>query len=174
MYLISIYFDEASDKKIQNYMKQIAKHTGNTAMIDGNVPPHITIAAFRTDSEEHAIEIFRKAGSELRKGKVHWVSVASFLPKVIYITPVLNEYLHQLSSIYNKEIKQQKNFESDKRYQPFQWFPHTTLAKYLTKEQMKEAFEIMQNQFAPFEGCVTKIGLAKTNPYRDLEIIELE
>ena len=61
MYLISVYFDEASDKKIRNHMKQIAKHTGNTWMLDGNVPPHITIAAFQTDSEERAIEIFQNA-----------------------------------------------------------------------------------------------------------------
>lgn len=44
MYLISIYFDEASEKCISSYMKQIGKATGNTVMLDGNVPPHITVA----------------------------------------------------------------------------------------------------------------------------------
>ena len=41
MYLISLYFDEGTNKKIQLYMEQIAQRTGNMAMIDGKVPPHI-------------------------------------------------------------------------------------------------------------------------------------
>ena len=41
---------------------------------------------------------------------------------------------------------------------------------------MKEfdKLEQMQNQFAPFEGTITKIGLSKTNLYMDLEVINLE
>lgn len=38
MYLISLYFDEGTNKKIQLYMEQIAQRTGNMAMIDGKVP----------------------------------------------------------------------------------------------------------------------------------------
>ena len=51
MYLISLYFDEKTENRISGYMKQIAKYAGNTAMLDGNVPPHITIAAFHAESE---------------------------------------------------------------------------------------------------------------------------
>lgn len=40
MYLISVYFEQAAEKHITSYMKQTAKATGNTAMLDGNVPPH--------------------------------------------------------------------------------------------------------------------------------------
>jgi 2'-5' RNA ligase len=174
MYLISVYFDERTENRILGYMKQIAKYTGNTEMLDGNVPPHITIAAFCTDSERKARELFQKASEKIDRGNVQWVSVGSFLPGAIYITPVLNEYLHRLSEIYNEEIKKQEEVEGNLRYQPFGWLPHTTLAKHLTKEQMKNAFETMQNQFGAFEGNVVKIGLAKTNPYTDLDIIALK
>ena len=174
MYLVSVYFDETTDKRIKSYIKQIAKSTGNTAMLDGKVPPHITISAFQTASEECAKEIFRKAAEELYAGDVQWVSVGSFLRGTIYIAPVLNEYLYQLSVIYNKEVTAQEGVRIDKRYQHFQWFPHTTLAKHLTKEQLRCAFDVMQNQFGPFAGKVMKIGLAKTNPYRDMEVLELK
>ena len=50
MYLISLYFDEKTEKHIRRFIKQVAKRTGNTYMIDGNVPPHITIAAFETNT----------------------------------------------------------------------------------------------------------------------------
>ena len=55
MYLISLYFDEGTNKKIQLYMEQIAQRTGNMAMIDGKVPPHITLSAFDMAEEEKAI-----------------------------------------------------------------------------------------------------------------------
>ena len=71
-------------------------------------------------------------------------------------------------------MKQKEEIRVDWRYQPFSWLPHATLAKHLNSSEMKKAFEIMQNQFAPFESIVTKIGLAKTNPYRDLKILELK
>lgn len=109
MYLISLYFDEKTDNKIRSYMKQIARHTGNTAMLDGNVPPHITAAAFGADSEEAAIGVFEKIAPELCEGEIRWVSVGTFLPKVLYISPVLNEYLHNLSETIYKEIKYNGN-----------------------------------------------------------------
>ena len=53
-------------------------------------------------------------------------------------------------------------------YMPFQWLPHTTIAKKLSKEQMQTAFEVLQNSFGVFEGKVVRIGLAKPNPHRDI------
>ena len=58
-------------------------------------------------------------------------------------------------------------------YQPMQWLPHITLGKKLSKEQMQEAFAVMQEQFVPMEVTVSEIGLAKTNPHQDLVRIEL-
>ena len=174
MYLISIYFDEETNCKIRNYIKQIAKHTKNTMMLDGDVPPHITIGAFRVESEEVAVEIFRDITGQISAGKIHWVTVGSFLPNVIYISPILNEYLQQLSDINKRVLDKANGVWIDKRYTTYSWYPHTTLGKRLTKEQLVTAFEVLQNQFAPFEGQVIKIGLATTNPYCDVEIYELK
>lgn len=174
MYLISIYFDEKTEFKIRGYINQIAKHTGNTCMLDGNVPPHITIAGFKTNCEETAKKLFLGVSKEICSECIQWVSVGAFLPGVLYITPVLNEYLHQLSETYNNEAVKYEDLQIDQRYIPFQWLPHTTLAKHLTGLQMKKAFEVIQSQFAPFDGNVVKIGLAKTNPYQELLLFELK
>lgn len=173
MYLISLYFDEITDNKMRSYMRQIAKHTGNTAMLDGNVPPHITVAAFGADSEELAMQLFDGVAPAFYSGSLNWVSIGTFLPRVIYISPVLNEYLHNLSETIYKEIAQMENVVPKGNYGPYMWMPHATLAKHLTKEQIQQAFTIMQNQFGPFESKVMKIGLAKTKPYTDIKIYEL-
>ena len=173
MYLISVYFDEQTDNKIRSYMKQIAKHTGNLAMIEGNVPPHITVGAFKADSEEKAKTVFANITKQAGAGEIQWVSVGTFLPRVLYLMPVLNEYLHHLLVITTKEMSKQEVLINS-QYQPFSWLPHATLGKALNIEEMRTAFEVMQSQFAPFESKVTKIGLAKTSPYKDLEIFVLK
>ena len=174
MYLISLYFDEETDGKIRSYIKQIARHTGNRVMVDGNIPPHITIAAFDCDSKAQAVEFFQRVIIKMQAGKLKWVSVGSFLPRVLYISPVLNEYLQNISEIIYKEMSPMENVMPKGTYGPYQWVPHATLGKHLEKEQMRTAFKIMQDQFAPFESRAVRCGLAKTNPYEDVLIYELK
>ena len=173
MYLISIYFDENSDKKIRNLMKQIAKNTGNTTLLDDNVPPHITISAFETKDEDAAILCLKKCSDLLSLGEIQWVSVSTFFPYVIYLSPVLNEYLFNMCKVIYNNFSTMEHISINKYYQPFSWQPHTTIGRKLSEEEMRIAFETLQKHFAPFKGTVTKIGLAKTNPHRDIAVLEL-
>ena len=173
MYLISIYFDENTNMKIKQYIRQIAKSTGNTFMMDNKVPPHITISAFFAEKEESVISMLEKQAEKLKPDSLQWVSVGMFLPYVMYLMPVLNEYLHTISQkIYDNLVKLE-DVEISRFYRPFQWIPHTTVGKKLSKEEMEVAFRVVQNQFGVFEGRVTHIGLAKTNPYKEIAVFEL-
>ena len=104
---------------------------------------------------------------------MQFVSVGVLLPYVIYLTPVLNAYLQELSQKIYDTVSGIEEVSVSKFYRPMQWLPHTTLGKTLTKEQMRTAFEVMQEHFAPFDATVLKIGLAKTNPHEDLWTQEL-
>lgn len=172
MYLISAYFDEITNNRIQQYINQVAKKTGNTYMLDGKVPPHITISSFETDEIEQVIPLLEQSLCERRQGIIQWTSVSAFLPYVLYISPVLNDYLHGLSKECTACLQQVEGLRLSPYYQPFSWMPHTTIGKKLSKEEMQIAFEVMQHQFGPFEGTITRIGLAKTNPYEDIFIKE--
>lgn len=173
MYLVSIYFDEKTNRRVQQYIDKVAEKTGNTFMLDGKVPPHITISAFETQDEAAAIESLERALARLRQGTLEWVSVGEFFPYVIFLIPVLNEYLHEMSVIVNDELSNTNGIKISPYYRPFQWLPHTTIAKKLSKEEMQIAFEVLQNSFGMFEGEVVKIGLAKPNPHRDIATWEL-
>lgn len=174
MYLISIYFDEKTDKHIRKLMKQVAEKTGNTFMIDNDIPPHITIVAMETRDEDGAIATLDKCVAQLKQGDLRIVSVGAFLPQVIYLEPVLNEYLHNLAVALNEELKGLPDTKISTCYQPFSWLPHITIGKQLTEKQMRMAFEVLQKYFVPITGCITKIGIAKPNPHRDLKIWDLE
>lgn len=174
MYLISIYFDEQTNHKIQEYINQIAKKTGNTCMLDGNVPPHITISAFDTPYEQQAVRALESCVNHLKMGKIHWVSIGAFLPYVIYISPVLNPFLYELSNKIYHSVLEIEGVSISKYYRPLQWMPHTTIGKKLSQEEMRIAFSALQNQFGVLTGCAVKIGLARTNPYEDLVVFDLK
>lgn len=137
-------------------------------------PPHITVSAFEAREEENVKEILKERFSTLSKGKLTWCSVGTFFPYVIYLAPVLNEYAHNISKEIYECLSGADGVEISKFYRPFQWMPHTTIGKKLSKEEMKTAFEILQENFSVFEGTVTHIGLAKPNPHRDLMCVELK
>lgn len=46
--------------------------------------------------------------------------------------------------------------------------PHVTLGKTLSKEQMRQAFAVMQDKFSVFDAKITELGLAKVNPHEDV------
>lgn len=173
MYLVSIYFDEKTNNRIQQYVNQVAERSGNTFMLDGHVPPHITISAFETKWEQEAIKLLEKKAKEWKAGMLTWASVGTFFPYVIYLAPVLNEYLHRLSEDVYACISEIEDVSISPFYRPFQWIPHTTIGKKLSKEEMLSAFQILQGQFGMFHGKVTGIGLARTNPYKDLVCFKL-
>lgn len=174
MYLISVYFDEQTDKKIRSLINHVAEKTGNRFMLDNHVPPHITVAAIETRHEEEAIETLDKIVPKLEKGTLQWVSVGAFFSQVIFLQPVLNEYLHNLLVELSDNLSEVPDTIISPYYQPFSWLPHCTIAKQLSKEQMNEAYQVLQNKFTPFKGQVVKIGIAKTNPHRDIKVWKME
>lgn len=173
MYLVSAYFDDITTFKIQQYINQVAKKTGNTFMIDNCVPPHITVSSFHTKQEEQVIKLLEQKITKLKSGTVQWVSIGTFLPYVIYLIPVLNQYLHTLSVDVYDCITQVENISISSCYQPFCWMPHATIGKKLSEQEMLEAFQVLQHQFGTFSGQITQIGLAKTNPYENIAIFGL-
>lgn len=184
MYLISAYFDENTNKILKHLQQRIADKTGNDFMIRNNVMPHLTISAIEARNVDVLIPAFEKVCREKlqpldEKGVVNInntiniVSVGQLFPRVIYAAPVLNEYMMNLSiSIYN-EFATIPETNISKFYQPYSWMPHITLGKCLDKEQMRQAFAVLQDLFMPIDGQITKIGLSMVNPYREVLSVEL-
>ena len=173
MYLVSVYFDEKTNKILNRYIRIIAEKTGNTFMTEHNVPPHMTLSSIEARSVDvltGAIEMLR---GKAEKGSVRFVSTGQLLPYVFFATPVLNDYLQTLTSQVYELIKDIPETSISRYYQPGSWLPHVTLGKTLTKEQMQTAFAVMQDNFQPFTATITEIGLAKVNPHEDVVRFEL-
>lgn len=118
MYLISIYFDENTENKIRRLIHKVAKKSGNHYMEEAKVPPHITVSAFETDQEKRIIELFDSKIQEIKRGKLQWVSIGVFNPHVIFLAPVLNEYLHNLSVLVNETVSHVDHVSISRFYLP--------------------------------------------------------
>ena len=173
MYLVSLYFDDKTTIKIQNLIDKVAEKSKNKFMIDNNVPPHITIGAFETNNENEVIKILDKKLKNFKSGEIIFASIGVFKSSVVFLSPVLNEYLHNLSVNIYEDLKDIDNTIISKYYMPFQWMPHTTIAKKLNNEELFLAFQELEKNFNIFNGSVTKIGLSKTNPYEDIKLWDL-
>ena len=168
MYLISAYFDEESEKIIRHHMERIAEKTGNRFMIDNHVPPHMTISSIEARSENILIPSFSSLTRKLKSGDIKVVSTGQMFPYVFYLTPVLNEYLTDMSQLVYDAYKNVPETAISKYYKPGSWLPHITVAKTLSKEQMQQAFRVMQNRFSVFDARIVRLGLSRVNPHEDI------
>lgn len=173
MYLVSVYFDKKTEHRIQSYINDVANRCGNTFMKDHSVPPHITITAVESIHENNLVEAIDCVISNITKNKIEWVTVGTF-PAVIFIQPVLNGYLYNMSSVIYESVSRIENTKVSKYYKPFSWLPHATIAKQLSVEEMRKAFDVLQKSFDTFEGEIVRIELAKKNPYRVIASWELK
>lgn len=182
MYLISAYFDENTNKKLKRLQHKIADSTGNDFMIRNNVMPHLTICAIEARSVEILLPVFEKVCNEWLQlllsersivNAVNIVSVGQLFPHVIYAAPVLNEFMMELSKVIYNEFVTIPETNISKFYQLYSWLPHITLGKCLDKEQMRQAFAILQDTFVPIYGNIIKIGLSMVNPYKEVLSVRL-
>ena len=170
MYLISVYFEEKSNRELQRHIDNIAEVTGNTFMTDNNVPPHMTITSIEARSGELLTPAFEAAASRLETGKIIIPTIGMLLPYVLYAGVIPNSYLLKMQQAFINEIGKLPEVSFSKYYQQDSWLPHITLGKTLEQQQMKAAFEVLQKHFKPFEAKVVSVGLAKTNPHEDITI----
>ena len=168
MYLISVYFDDKSNRILQRYIDRIAGETGNRFMTEHSVPPHMTISSIEAKNAEVLKPAFASLQGEIACGKITFVSVGQLLPYVFYLAPVMNDYLWKLSGQVYDVFREIPQTSISKYYQPSSWLPHVTLGKCLTHRQMQTALAAMQDSFVPFTAKVTEIGLAKVNPHEDV------
>lgn len=168
MYLISLYFDEKTNSILKRYIDKISKETGNAFMTDHEVPPHMTLSAIEARSADVLKPSFDSLKGRLEGGKIQFVSTGQLLPYVFYITPVLNDYLTGLSKTVYDEYSKIPKTAISRYYRPGSWLPHVTIGKTLTKEQMLIALKLMQDEFTPFKSEVTRIGLSRVNPHKDV------
>jgi 2'-5' RNA ligase len=164
-YAIVLYFDDATNKIIGNVIERAAALSGNSYMLDINIPPHVTLGCFFSDEQSdlpRKVESFEKSVTPF---EVTFNSIGAFEPYVLFVSPVKDECLTQLNNALHKLLLNDYEPAENANYLPDRWMPHCSLAVRLDAEQFAKAKAIESEIDLPFTARVTKIALAKCNPY---------
>ena len=178
-YAITLYFDDDTTEWIRTLTAQLAEVTENDFMTANNVPPHLTVGMFHVGEVdvENLKALFEEFVTAAREDNstfdISFSGFESFLDKVIFIKPEVDEKL----SIINKLLHQKflPHFEpgDNRNYLPENWYPHIALGVKLTHEQFESGMEFLKNQPSGRCANITTIGLACCNPYTPIMNISL-
>ena len=173
-YAVTLEFDKETENKIQEMIDEVARATGYDYMKQSKIPPHVTVSALEGDNEAALLSEMESIAETLNKGSVFFANIGIFNPLVIYLGPVMNEFLQDTCRTVNERLLQYASVGNRGRYLPNQWVPHTAIAVKLTPDALKEASAIVQKKFSAFGATAERIVLARAEPYEELRSWELK
>ena len=171
-YAVVLYFDDNSAEQIQKITEYITVCSGNDYMISNHIPPHITIADFCADDNADVSGIASDIAASLNKFDIPIVSIGIFNPYVVFASPVMNESLLNACKTAN-QILQQKGFECNRIYTPYNWVPHISLAVKLNEDSVQNAVKAALEKFQPVMAVAEKLSIAVCDPYREIKTFDL-
>ena len=168
-YAVTLEFDKETENKFQEMIDEVARVTGCNYMKQSKIPPHVTVSALVSDNEVALLAEMESIAETLNKGSVFFANIGVFNPLVIYLGPVMNEFLQDTCRTVNERLLQYASVGNRGREMPNQWGPHTAIAVKLTPVTLKEAFSIVQEKFSAFGATAERIVLARAEPYEELK-----
>ena len=168
-YAVTLEFDKETENKIQEMIDEVARVTGCDYMKQSKIPPHVTVSALVSDNEAALLTEMENIAASMNEGSVFFANIGIFNPLVIYLGPVMNEFLQDTCRTVNERLLKYGEVGNRGRYMPNQWVPHAGIAVKLTPELLKEAFTIVQEKFSVFEATAERIVLARAEPYEELK-----
>lgn len=173
-YAVTLEFDKETENKIQEMIDEVARVTGCDYMKQSKIPPHVTVSALVSDNETALLSEMECVAEAMHKDFIWFANIGVFNPLVIYLGPVMNEFLQSTCRTVNERLLQYAEVGNRGRYLPNQWVPHAAIAVKLTPEALKEAFTIVQEKFSAFGATAEKIVLARAEPYEELKSWKLK
>lgn len=173
-YSVVFYFDDETNDKIKSLMHLIVDNGVNDYLISNKVPPHITIADFECEDISTVINLLEVYKEEIRQDCVYWASIGLFNPSVLFLAPIVNQFLLRSCEMVNNLIKVIPKAENNSNYMLYQWVPHTTIAAKLSSQELEKAFLATNNNFKAFGGYVTKLAIVQNKPRIDIKVWSLK
>ena len=170
-YAITLYFDDATSTVIKELTALLADVTGNDFMTANSVPPHLTLGMFHANDADvgNLKTQFENFVSTVRAGNfsfdISFSGFESFLDKVIFIKPMVDENLSELNKLLHEKFLPHFEPADNRNYLPENWYPHIALGVKLSHEQFEKGMEFLKDQPSGRCARITTIGLACCNPY---------
>ena len=109
-YAITLYFDDDTTEWIRTLTAQLAEVTENDFMTANNVPPHLTVGMFHVGEAdvENLKALFEEFVTAAREDNstfdISFSGFESFLDKVIFIKPAVDENLSSINKLLHEKF----------------------------------------------------------------------
>lgn len=171
-YAIEVLFEEVFDQYVRDLWEQC--HVNSLSSFMDQVvgtEPHIALAVYENIDGEHLNKKFNEfIRQDLLGFELIFDAVAMFrTSKVTFLQPNTKQELVDLMMDVHQYFQEFKG-SSSVFYSPERWFPHVTIAKNKTVEQLKNTASYVIGCFKPQITHVKKLVLVEIE-YLDDEII---
>lgn len=174
MYLISLYFDDEHTEKIEQYVNIVEEKTKNSYLTQNHIPVHMTLATLHEHDEKELIKNFDLVIRNLKAGTIDLVAIGSFASHTVFVMPVLNKYLFDLSFQINAVADREDDHRKQNRYRPYSWIPHITIARKLNQKEHALAYQVLSEKFQLMTIRANRIALSRSQPYQDICVWHLQ
>ena len=103
-YAVTLEFDKETESKIQEMIDEVATVTGCDYMKLSKIPPHVTVSALVSDNESALLAEMESIAESMHKDSIWFASIGVFNPFVIYLGPVMNEFLQNTCRTVNERL----------------------------------------------------------------------
>ena len=169
-YYISLYFDKDTDNWLSDLIAQAAQKCHDNVV--KAIPPHITVAMLKAQDSDILGQKIDTIINEFFIQEILIAGIGLFQTKVVYLQPVLNWYLHNISVRINDTFAQEQ--QKDNKYIPYNWIPHISIAKRLTDTEQIDVIKSLQKEKFPKQAKICYIGLERAKPYKSIKMWALQ
>lgn len=169
-YYISLYFDKDTDNWLSDLIAQAAQKCHDNVV--KAIPPHITVAMLKAQDSDILGQKIDTIINEFFIQEILIAGIGLFQTKVVYLQPVLNWYLHNISVRINDTFAQEQ--QKDNKYIPYNWIPHISIAKRLTDTEQIDVIKLLQKEKFPKQAKICYIGLERAKPYKSIKMWALQ
>ncbi len=169
-YAIEVFFEDEFDKYVRNLWELCDSHNLSAFMnrVKGT-EPHIALAVYENVETESIKKRFNEfISQDLIRFELTFDAMAFFpTSNVSFLQPnTKQEFVDLMKDIHDYF----QEYKPNSYYSPERWFPHVTIAKNKTVEELKNTINYLMNCFKPQITQVKKLVLVEIE-YLDGEII---
>lgn len=171
-YAIEVFFEENFDRYVRDLWEQCEVHNLSSFMnqVKGT-EPHTALALFENIEVVGLRTCFKELVSQELEGfELLFDAVACFpVTKVTYLQPNSEKKLVSLLEVIHERFKEYKD-KVNLYYSPKRWFPHVTVAKNRSNDEMIISMGYIIEQFTPQRTRVDRLVLVEIE-YTDKGIV---
>ena len=172
-FAVMLYFDEATNKLVDEYYRKLNPFSNNDYMLTNNMPAHITLAMW--NSEYNYYDEIKSYAESTKEFEVTFSSIGLFNDEErhIFLAPVKNRDLTRFHAGLYDAINLPDERDYIKVYKESSiWVPHMTIGYQVKKEMFGQALSECLSIRLPVMGKAKKIALAVCCPFKELAVFE--